>query len=58
MPKKSKMTTREKLVSNIVFYSDDELEKEDYINIATESEDQLLDRLISILDYYAANQRD
>lgn len=46
-------TTREKLVGNILFYAQDELEsKEDLTQIAMESEEQLLDRLISILDYY------
>lgn len=46
------MTTREKLISAIVDCSSDELETKDYIAMAGETEDQLLDRLINILNYY------
>ena len=46
-------TTREKLVANILYYSGDEFESpQDMVELAKESDDELLDRLIGILDYY------
>lgn len=46
-------TTREKLVSNIMYYSKEEFENvDDVVELAMETEDQLVDRLISILDFY------
>lgn len=60
MKKKTKKTkpvvksTREKLIGNILYYAGDEFESRDsVIELALESEDQLIDRLISILDYYS-----
>jgi hypothetical protein len=50
---KKSTTTREKLVSNILYYAGDEFEtKEDITELAMESDEQLIDRLIGILDYY------
>lgn len=47
------LTVREKLVANILYYSSDEYEtKSDMFELATESNEKLLDRLISVLDYY------
>ena len=46
-------STREKLIDNILYYADDEFESRDsVVELALESEDQLVDRLIGILDYY------
>lgn len=53
MAEVTKQTTREKLVTNIMYYSGEEFENvADAVQLAKESEDQLVDRLISILDYY------
>ena len=43
---------REKLIDSIVEYSSDELDIKDFIEIAKESDEQLLDRLINILEWY------
>lgn len=46
-------TMREKLVGNIMYYSQEEFEeRKELFKLACESEEQLVDRLISILDYY------
>ena len=46
-------TIREKLVGNILYYAGDEYEtKEDYAELAMMSSEDLLDILISTLDYY------
>jgi hypothetical protein len=47
------VTTRAKLVGNILYYAGDEFETTDDITeLAMESEEELVDRLIDILDYY------
>jgi hypothetical protein len=47
------VTTRAKLVGNILYYAGDEFETTDDITeLAMESEEELVDRLINILDYY------
>lgn len=47
------LTMREKLIGNILHYAADELEdRESIIDLAMESEEQLVDRLLNILDYY------
>ena len=47
------LSTREKLIGNILYYSADEYEnRESVIDLAMESEEQLIDRLINILEYY------
>jgi len=47
------VTTRAKLVGNILYYAGDEFETTDDItDLAMESEEELVDRLIDILDYY------
>jgi hypothetical protein len=47
------VTTRQKLVTNILYYAGDEFENtEDLTELAMESDEQLVDRLINILDYY------
>lgn len=44
---------RHKLIDNIMFYSGDEYEsKQDLLELAKESDEQLIDRLINILSYY------
>jgi hypothetical protein len=43
---------REKLINLIMSYAGDELIMADVIDMAKESEEQLLDRVASILDYY------
>lgn len=48
-------TIREKLIVAIYDNSSDELNKNDWINIAQESESQLVDRVISILEWYKLN---
>jgi hypothetical protein len=48
----AKNNIRKKLVTAIVEYSSDELDEQDYIRMAKESEEQLLDRLINILRWY------
>lgn len=46
-------TLREKLIKNILFYAGDELEDRDsLVELAIQSEEQLIDRVIHILDYY------
>lgn len=59
MKKKSKKTefvvesTRKKLINNILYYAGDEFESVDsVVELALESEDQLINRLIRIIDYY------
>lgn len=48
---------RTKLIDAIIDLSGDEFEsKQDLIELAKESEDQLVDRLISIAEYYRNNQ--
>ncbi len=48
-----KLSMREKLVTNILYYAGDEYEtKGDVIDLAMETEEQLVQRLIDILDYY------
>ena len=52
-PKPVAKSTREKLIDNILYYAGDEFESRDsVVKLALESEDQLIDRLIGILDYY------
>jgi hypothetical protein len=52
-PSPSNYTVREKLVANILYYSKEKFEERDQLlKLAFESEAQLVDRLISILDYY------
>lgn len=48
----AKNKLRKTLVTAIVEHSSDELNEQDYIRIAQESEEQLLDRLINILGWY------
>jgi hypothetical protein len=43
---------REKLINLIMSYAGDELIMADVIKMAKESEEELLDRVASILDYY------
>jgi hypothetical protein len=43
---------REKLIDLIMLYAGDEIEMVDVIKMAKESEEELLDRVASILDYY------
>lgn len=43
---------REKLVYAIIEYAGDELDFSDIKSLAIESEEQLVDRLINILEYY------
>ncbi len=43
---------REKLINLIMSYAGDELIMADVIDIAKESEEELLDRVANILDYY------
>ena len=43
---------REKLIKIIENYASDELTINDWISIAMESDEELLDRVASILDYY------
>lgn len=46
-------TLREKLIKNIIYYAGDELEDRDSIvELAIQSEEELIDTLINILDYY------
>ena len=46
-------TLREKLVNNIIYYAGNDYEsRQDYLELARESDEQLVDRLIHILDYY------
>jgi hypothetical protein len=50
-----KITIRQKLLKAIYTYSQDELEgANDWFTIAMESEEQLIDRIIHILNYYHA----
>jgi len=44
---------RKKLIDAIVEFSGDELEEKDFIDLAKESDEALLDRLISILWWYS-----
>jgi hypothetical protein len=43
---------RERLINLIISYAGDELVMADVIDMAKESEEELLDRVASILDYY------
>jgi len=43
---------REKLVHAIIEYAGDELDYSDIKSLAIESEEELVDRLINILEYY------
>lgn len=48
-----KLTTREKLISTIVFLGGDELEHtDDYVKLAMLSDDELVDWVIGIANYY------
>lgn len=50
-----KITIRQKLLKAIYTYTQDELEDaNDWFTIAMESEEQLVDRIIHILNYYHA----
>jgi hypothetical protein len=46
---------RKRLIELIIEHAGDELEKEDYIKIASETEDELLERLAQIIEYYREN---
>lgn len=50
------MKMKTKLIDSIIDLSGDEFSKQDLIELAKESEDQLVDRLISIAEYYRNNQ--
>lgn len=43
---------REKLIMIIESYASEELTTKDWIDIAMESDEELLDRVANILDYY------
>jgi hypothetical protein len=43
---------RERLINLIISYSGDELVMADVIDMAKESEEELLDRVAALLDYY------
>lgn len=43
---------REKLINAIIEYAGDELDEFDYQKMSRESEEELIDRLIHILEYY------
>lgn len=43
---------REKLIVAIYDHASDELDKNDWFNIAQESDEQLADRVINILNWY------
>jgi hypothetical protein len=43
---------REKLINLIMSYAGDEMEMADVIDMAKESEEELVDRIANILDYY------
>lgn len=45
---------RKRLVELIVEHSGDELEKGDYILMAAETEEQLLERIAQIIEYFRA----
>jgi len=57
MTTKTKVKTiRESLIDVIVEYSGDEFEsKQDYLVLAKESEIELLNRVVNIIDYYKNN---
>ena len=53
MGKKKKESLRELLVNTIIENASDEMEDHvDYIQLAIESEEELVRRVINILDYY------
>jgi hypothetical protein len=53
MGKKKKESLRELLVNTIIENASDEMEDHaDYIQLAIESEEELVRRVIAILDYY------
>jgi hypothetical protein len=44
---------RAKLIDNIIYYSGDEFEtKGDVVELVSESDEQLINRIIDLLDYY------
>ena len=43
---------REKLINAIIEYAGDELDEIDYQKMSRENEEELVDRLIYILEYY------
>jgi predicted Zn-ribbon and HTH transcriptional regulator len=45
-------TLREKLVSAILLLSEDELERNDFYDMAGESEEELIDRILHIAIWY------
>lgn len=45
---------RKRLVELIVDHSGDELEKEDYKIMASESEEELIERIAQIIEYFRA----
>lgn len=54
-----KLNIRQTLISAIYQYSQDELEGvNDWFNIAMESEEQLVDRIVNILKYYHEQSND
>ena len=53
---KKENSIRVKIIDAIVEFSSDELDFYTAIKIAKETEEQLLDRLINILDWYHSNQ--
>jgi len=54
-----KLNIRQKLISAIYEYSQDELEGvNDWFKIAMESEEELVDRIIDILEYYHEQSND
>ena len=53
MAKKKKESLRELLVNTIIENASDEMEDyQDYIQLAIESEEELVKRVINILEYY------
>ena len=54
MAKKIKeRTTRELLINAIIRHASDELDREDWMQIAALDEEQLVKQVISILEFYA-----
>ena len=49
------MTNREKLIDTILEYAGDEFDTAGLIQLAKESDEQLFDRLVSIIEYYKNN---
>jgi hypothetical protein len=46
---------RKILIELIVDHAGDELDKHDYIKIASETEEELLERVAQIIEYYRTN---